>query len=172
MSLELALAFTLNEEGGYVDEPDDRGGATNHGVTQKTYDAYRKTLNLAPRNVRDISHQEVAGLYQQLFWRPARCDALAAPLGVCHFDWAVNHGVPGAIRTLQGSLSVPVDGVFGPATCAAAGTAEPMPTVGRYLELRRTWYLSYVKADPKQAKFLPGWLARVERLRAYLEKPA
>lgn len=170
MSFEQALTFTLREEGGYVDDPDDHGGATNHGVTQKTYDGYRKARKLTPCDVRDIGDREVADLYQQLFWLPAHCDELAAPLGICHLDWAVNHGVPGAIRTLQGALTLPVDGVFGPATRAAADAMVPMDAVSHYLELRCAWYLAYSQANPRQAKFLPGWLGRVERLRAYLEK--
>lgn len=172
MSFAQALAFTLKEEGGYVDDPRDRGGATNQGVTQATYDRYRRGKGLTPRDVRGMDSDEVADLYQSLFWSPAHCDALARPLSICHFDWAVNHGVPGALRTLQGALGVAADGVFGPDTQAAADAADPMPTVARYLGLRRAWYLAHVEAEPDQGKFLAGWLARIERLQTYLETSA
>ena len=36
--LQTALQFTLREEAGYVNNPRDHGGPTNHGITQTTYD--------------------------------------------------------------------------------------------------------------------------------------
>lgn len=169
MSFAQALTFTLKEEGGYSDDAKDHGGATNHGVTQDVYDVYRRSRALPQRAVFDIGDGELADLYQHLFWQPAHCDELKTPLGICHFDWAVNHGVTGALRTLQGALGVRADGVFGPATRATADAAEPDAVVARYLGLRRAWYLAHANAEPDQARFLAGWLARVDRLQAYLE---
>ena len=47
----VCLAFVLQAEGGFVDNPADPGGATMHGVTQAVYDAYRAKLGLDPRSV-------------------------------------------------------------------------------------------------------------------------
>lgn len=169
MSLAQALAFTLKEEGGYVDDPDDHGGATNHGVTQGVYDSYRRGLGVAPGDIREMSAQETADIYRTVYWAPAHCEELEPRLGVCHFDWAVNHGVTGALQTLQLALALPADGVFGPATRAAVDFANAEAAIARYLAARRTWYLDRVKDEADQARFLDGWLGRVGRLQAYLE---
>ena len=42
-----ALAFVLKWEGGYVNNPYDKGGATNKGITQNTYNAWLKSCGLA-----------------------------------------------------------------------------------------------------------------------------
>lgn len=169
MSLAQALAFTLKEEGGFVDDPADHGGATNRGVTQATYATYRHNKGLSLRSVGDIEDHEAADIYQAMYWVPAHCGELEAHLGICHFDWAVNHGVQGAMATLQQSLGVPADGVFGPVTRRALDSELPGQVVIRYLELRRRWYRDRAQAEPDQAKFLMGWLGRVERLDSYLE---
>ena len=172
MSFSQALAFTLKEEGGYVDDPADRGGATNRGITQATYDTYRHHKGLPAHGVRDIEDLEAADIYQAMYWSPAHCAELEARLGICHFDWAVNHGVHGAVATLQQALGVSPDGIFGPATRVALGSKPPEQTITNYLAIRRRWYMDRVNAEPDQAKFLAGWLGRVDRLESYLENLA
>lgn len=147
MSLEQALVFTLREEGGFVANPADDGRATCHGVTQRTYDVYRQGEKIPQCSVAGIGTQEVQDIYRQMYWAPARCEDLPAELGICHFDWAVNHGVAGAKATLQ----------------------EAANDWRTYNQLRRTWYRARVQARPDQGVFLKGWLGRVDRLDAYVE---
>ena len=92
MSLTQALAFTLPAEGGYVDNPDDDGGATDHGVTQHVYDFYRAAKGLPVQSVAQITDAEVHDIYQTKYWIAGHCGELGDALGVCHFDWCVNHG--------------------------------------------------------------------------------
>lgn len=146
-AFDQALLFTLREEGGYVANPLDHGGATCHGVTQRTYDAYRLAERLTSKPIAGIEDQEVQDIYRQRYWEAARCEALPAELGMCHFDWAVNHGVAGAETTL-----------------GQAGADWR-----RYNQLRRDWYRTRVEAHPDQQVFLKGWLGRVDRLDAYVE---
>lgn len=169
MSLAKALAFTLPAEGGFVDNPHDDGGATNHGITQATYDEYRTEHGTGLESVEHITDGEVADIYQSIYWQPAHCDELSPKLGICHFDWAVNHGVHGAIETLQETLAVTADGVFGPRTRAALETQPEATLIPEYLILRREWYQQRVKDRPDQAEFLHGWLKRVDQLEAFLE---
>lgn len=147
MSFEQALTFTLREEGGYVANPLDHGGATCHGVTQRTYDIYRQAKESPVISVAQIEEQEVQDIYRQMYWDPARCEVLPTALGICHLDWAVNHGVAGAKATLdQSGLDWQ-----------------------HYNELRRQWYRTRAEAHPDQQVFLKGWLGRVDRLDAYVE---
>ena len=60
-----ALKFVLKWEGGYVNDPDDKGGATNKGITQCTYNGWLKTKGLKPKDVKNITDVEVAQIYYQ-----------------------------------------------------------------------------------------------------------
>jgi lysozyme family protein len=167
MGFDEALRFTLGEEGGYVDDPRDRGGATNQGVTQASYDSWCRSRRLAAQDVRLISGSDVRDLYRERFWHAGHCEELPMPLAVAHFDWCVNHGPGGALVTLQQAVGVAADGLWGPATVSAAANT-PAAHI-RYDALRRQWYLKRVAEAPDQAAFLKGWLRRVDRLDTYIE---
>jgi len=170
-ALQTALFFVLREERGYVDNPADHGGPTNQGITQVTYDRYRSSLGELNQSVKLIAPGEVQAIYSEMYWTPAHCPVMPLTLAVCHMDWAVNHGVTGAMETLQQALAVPADGVFGPLTAAAmqSATANDLgDLIETYLDLRRQWYQNDVSRDPSQGEFLEGWLGRVQRLSDYL----
>lgn len=169
MSFDKALSFTLKEEGGYVNNPHDSGGATNHGVTQHAYDGYRDMKKLPHQSVELITDAETRELYENNYWEPSKCQLMHSPLDVCHFDWAVNHGISGALKTLQAALGVTPDGIFGKQTSSALAIADPTETAQAYNVLRREWYRNRVKQRPDQEVFLKGWLGRVDRLDAYME---
>lgn len=168
MSLQQALAFTLREEGGYVDNPNDSGGATDHGITQATYDDYRDGQKAQHQDVKLITDAEVEAIYEYMYWNPAKCPFLPSHLGICHFDWAVNHGISGAIKTLQQALGIEADGIWGPQSAAAVTAAGDLETCRTYNALRRQWYKQRVVEKPSQEEFLAGWLKRVDKLDSYL----
>lgn len=168
MSIADALSFTLHWEGGFVDNVNDHGGATNEGITQSTYDSYRKSLSLPPKDVEQITDYEVSDIYNEMYWKPAHCDDLPLKLSVVHFDWCVNHGVNGAIKTLQAAAGVAADGVYGPLTAAACTQGDEDSIISAYNTLRRVRYHSIAEADPSQMQFLKGWLHRVDDLETYI----
>jgi lysozyme family protein len=75
---ESALAFILAEEGGFVKHPSDPGGATNRGVTQSTYDAFRDSLGAAHRPVEQCTRDEAREIYHSRYWRESGADRCAA----------------------------------------------------------------------------------------------
>lgn len=179
MTFRDALTFTLPWEGGYVDDPDDRGGATNRGVTQATYDAWRHENGKARRPVRKIEDAEVEEIYRTRYWHAARCDDVAARaprLAAAHFDSAVNHGPARAAMFLQRAVGAAADGKIGPATLAALDAAlhagGDRAVVARYLAARRAFYEAIVARDSTQKKFLKGWMRRVEELEKITRGPA
>jgi len=169
MSFDDALAFVLRWEGGFVDDPADRGGATNKGITQAVYDEWRERKHYDKRSVRDIEDGEVKQIYLEQYWKPARCQALDSPMSLILFDSAVNHGVGRAVKLLQEVLNVAVDGHFGPATMAAYDFLEECHGTGhiatQYIKAREAFYFRIVEKDPTQGKFLRGWLNRLDWLR-------
>lgn len=168
-AFDRAFDFTLAREGGYVNNKADHGGPTNHGITQATYDAYRAARGLDARDVHVITDGEVQDCYRRNYWLPAHCDIMSSALGTCMFDWAVNHGVEGATRTLQRACGITDDGVFGQHTRSAVLSLDHDDLWRQFNTLRREWYREDVVRDPSQAQFLEGWLYRVDRLDAFCE---
>ena len=160
-----SLPFVLRWEGGFVDDPDDPGGRTNKGVTQAVYKAWRAGEGLAPRDVAQIEDAEVAAIYERDYWRRAGAGTLPRKLDLVQFDTAVNMGVGRAVRILQTTLGCTADGAFGPQTAAAVKDCEPMAATRRYCDVREGIYRSIVANRPVMAKFLRGWLNRLNDLR-------
>lgn len=159
-----ALPFILRAEGGYANDPDDPGGATNYGITQRAYTRWLERVGMESADVRDITPAEVAAIYERDYWLAARCDRMPWPLALIHFDAAVNTGVGPAIRQLQRALGLKDDGIAGPITLARCGPAGPRECY-RYL-LERVWYYDSLDVrSPKLTRFLTGaWLGRLRPL--------
>lgn len=163
-----ALKLTLGFEGGRSNEKADRGGLTMYGVTQGTYDRWRRARGQPLRSVTQIEDLEVEMIYRRQYWEAAHCDELPSVLALCVFDAAVNHGPARAIRLLQQALHTPDDGVFGPQTSDALNGADEQDVVASYLNLRQDFYDDIVEHDPTQAKFAHGWANRILALRLRL----
>ncbi len=156
-----ALSQILKFEGGYSNDPDDPGGATNFGITQSLYDPTLK------KNVKDITKPEVEKLYW-IIWRQAGCDkidSISPKLAEIHFDCAVNCGAYQANKLLQDVLQVKIDGVFGPQTLSKI--KDSLLVRKLYLDRRKQFYDSLIKQKPKLAKFKKSWYSR---LRTFAKK--
>jgi lysozyme family protein len=160
-----ALPFVLRWEGGYVHHPDDPGGATNKGVTQRVYDGWRSEQRLRARSVRLIEDGEVRAIYETGYWLPPHCDELRSRLDLVQFDTAVNMGVGRAVRFLQASVGCPADGQFGPVTQGAAADCDLVSTIAAYCDAREGYYRRLAEQRPKLGVFLKGWLNRLNALR-------
>lgn len=95
---QAALAFTLTWEGGYVNHPADPGGATNYGITQRTYDNYRRRLGLDERPVKQIDAEEVSAIYHRDYWLAAGCDQHPPAFAAALFDATVHSGPGNSLR--------------------------------------------------------------------------
>jgi lysozyme family protein len=167
---DAALQFVLAREGGYVNDPDDPGGATNLGITQRVFDLWRDKHSNPRTSVRHITHMEAAGIYRKEYWEPVRGDELPAPIALSLFDFAVNAGVGRAVETLQEVLKVAADGKFGPVTLAAVKAHDPKSLALSLCEARMAFYRGVIRRRPASKKYLHGWINRVNALRAEIEK--
>ena len=164
----VALPLILIFEGLYVNDIADRGGATNHGVTQKIYDSFRKLKNLSSADVKDITNEEVSEIYYNYYWLPSHCDKMPKEVSVVVFDTSVNSGGGRAAKTLQQVLGVTVDGALGPVTLAKLQDQDSLSTANAFLALRSDFYNRIVANDPTQQKFLAGWLRRISLVKDFV----
>lgn len=156
-------------EGGYSDHPDDPGGATNMGVTQRTYDAWRGRNGKSRRDVREITEVEVQTIYYEGYWRAGFCHEMPSDASaLVLFDACVNHGLRPAMKFIQRGAGLPassVDGVFGPQTKAAIAGTKPNLLVQRSLDARWTFFERIMANNPSLESFRNGWRNRVEHMR-------
>lgn len=159
-----ALAHVLEMEGGFSDDAYDPGGPTNKGITLEVYAGFKgQTLDATSRErliaeLKSIPDATVATIYRRRYFDPADCSAFTAPLALMHFDAAVNHGVGAALRMLQQSVGVTVDGEIGPETLGAIGARNVVDLIEVYADIRRARY----RALPHFWRFGRGWLKRVD----------
>ena len=139
---ERAMEFVARWEGGYSNDPADPGGATNMGITQRTFDAWRDENGLPRDDVRNLTVGERDRIYEAKYWAAAGCDVLDWPLSLVHFDTAVNCGVARARQFLKES----------------AGSAKS------YIARRRTFYTDLARRRPPLQRFLKGWINRIAAL--------
>ena len=141
---EACIPLILAAEGGFVNDPRDPGGATNHGITRRTLAEWRgQPVSIA--EVRALSVAEAGAIYRARYWAPLGCDALPAGVDLMVFDFGVNAGPARALRLLRQ---------------ASGGT--PVETIERYAAARIAYYHSL----PGFAAFGRGWLKRVAQIRA------
>lgn len=162
-NFQKSLDLVLQHEGGFVNHPADPGGATNKGITQAVYDAYRRNQGLSKQSVLHIRNDEVANIYRTQYWNAVRGDDLPAGVDYAVFDYAVNSGAKRAKEELQRTLGgVDVDGQIGDLTLAAVREACSEGTGEEDLILdycaRRTRFLKSLKT---YATFGRGWMRRV-----------
>ena len=142
-----ALQFVLAREGGFVNNPNDKGGATNKGITQNTYNAYLQSKGRAPKDVRNITDAEVEDIYYSRYWLASGCDKMSSRFAVLCFDTAVNMGVGRVKPFLQACQYMDIDA---------------------FILARIRKYNEFAKVQ-SQRGFLHGWLNRVFALIDFLK---
>lgn len=170
-AFEQALRITLGEEGGWSNVAGDRGGPTMAGITQATYDEYRRLRGLPARSVAESTPEERKDAYFELFWNRGRCSSLGAPASLVHFDSCVNHGPGTAVRLVQAIVGArPIDGGFGPRTTAAVAHFAARDLARKIITARRGFYVGLLVTNPgdSDSKFINGWLARMDHIEPML----
>jgi len=160
-SFPACLTFTLREEGGFVDDPRDPGGATNMGITLATLRLWRGDPGLGADALRALTREAAAGIYGARYWNRLRCDGLPAGVNLMVFDFGVNAGTGRAALQLQEAVGTAADGFIGAVTLGFAGREDPAALVECLAARQEAHY----RALPGFATFGRGWLARTARRR-------
>lgn len=154
------LALVLQQEGGFVNDPQDPGGATNMGITRDVLSAFRDRA-VSVDEVRDLSRAEAREIYRARYWTPMRCADLPPGIDLCVFDFGVNAGPSRAVKLLQRAVGVTADGSVGPITLAAAQALETERLIASFSEAR----LAYYRSLDGFSRFGRGWTNRTEAVR-------
>ena len=161
---ERSLAKVLVFEGGYVNDPDDPGRATDKGITQAVYETYRKSVGAGRQSVRLINTDELRAIYKTRYWDLIKGDQLPPGVGFVVFDGGVNSGPGQSVKWLQRALGLKkVDGLVGPETLAAVNAVEDHDSlIAKILVLRD----AFLKALKGWKKFGKGWASRIKQVLA------
>lgn len=159
-SFDTALAFTLQAEGGWSDNPLDAGHETMKGITLATFRAHFPGATAA--QLRNITDAQVADIYRHGYWNAVKGDDLPAGVDLSVFDMGVNAGPGRSIRLLQSVVNVAADGVLGPISMAAIGGANLIFTIGNLWRRQ----MSYYEGLSTFGTFGAGWTRRTDERRA------
>jgi lysozyme family protein len=154
-NFQASLALVLISEGGNDDDPDDHGGRTSRGITQREYDAWRAEKGLPSLDVWQAPQTDVETIYHDEYWEPY-CDLIPIGLDYVYFNNCVLDGPYRAAVLLQESLGVVADGRIGPITRQAIAGADPAAIIPKISAASTDFYQSL-----HQPKFIKGWLNRV-----------
>lgn len=183
-AFQKSYRHTLNHEGGYADDPVDRGGETYKGIARNHHPEWPGWIRIDdhkarpgfPQSLRDDENldQMIADFYKEHYWDSISLGQLQHEnIAVEMFDIAVNMGTRTAAKMLQEALNLTnrnerdypelaVDGIIGPITLSRVNGHRRPETVFKVLNgLQAERYLNIVRNDPSQEKFLAGWYNRV-----------
>ena len=143
----------LEHEGGYVDDPTDRGGQTKYGISKRAY---------PDEDIKALTVERAKELYKRDYWDRFKCGQLPDRIRHIYFDMCVNMGGGRATKILQeacnskNSYKIDVDGGIGKNTIKASANLEDF----RLRAYRVMFYAELVMKKPEQERFWVGWFRR------------
>lgn len=168
-NIEILSPFILSFEGGFVNDKDDAGGATNKGVTIATWRkvGYDKDGDgdIDVDDLKLITDAEaVNAVLRPHYWNRWKADKIESQsLANILVDWVWGSGAHG-IKIPQRMLGVKVDGIVGAKTLAALNSVDAKAFFDEVKLEREKFFKRIVEAKPSQSKFLKGWLRRLNNI--------
>lgn len=167
-----AFAYLMQNEGGYSNNPLDKGGPTNFGITQASLTRFNEKHNEGlPDRVEDLTLGQAKVIYELVWWEPGFESIYDERIAIKIFDHHVNmddgEGSSRAVKLAQQALNqapqhgeppLEVDGILGPKTI---GELNETSTPWFMLEYKRQLMFFYRSLN--QPHFIKGWAARTLR---------
>lgn len=165
-SIDIFAPKLLRWEGGFVNDPDDPGGATNFGVTLNTWKRVGHDKDgdgdIDAEDIRKLSLADAKGVLKKYFWDKCHADDIRSQsVAEMLVDFMYNSGGV-AIYKLQKTLGIVQDGVIGPQTLRVLNSHPNQRQVFEQLKQYRLQYIDYIiSRKPRLAKFSRGWKNRI-----------
>lgn len=184
-----AYQLTMGDEGGYVNNPNDKGGPTYKGIAKNfwgylslwrrieqilakvgvepafdpkpnsTYRVFVKRANKALSEDAQLQ-SDILSFYKKNFWNPYRLGEINnQKIANWIFNHIVNGGAQG-VKWVQLAVGVVVDGAIGPKTISAINSYDPDRLFIKLKEIASIYRIEKVEKDGSQINFLPSWLRR------------
>jgi len=155
----------LRWEGGFVDDPSDRGGATNRGVTLGTWRraGYDKDGDgdVDTDDLRLLTREDFRMIFRKYYWERWQADKISnqAVAGML-VDWVWCSGKWGIVIP-QRLLQLKDDGIAGPLTLSKVNGADPCKFLMQVYNARLAFIRNIIRHDPTQKRFERGWIRRL-----------
>lgn len=160
----LLAPFIMEHEGGFVNNPNDKGGPTNKGVTLRTFRDYAGN-NVNVQDLKDMSDYQWYAIFKRFYWDLCKADKInSQAVANAIVDWAYNSGPRTAIATVQRILGIDNDGIVGPMTIEAINNMRSGKLFDAIQFERAAFVQKIVKNNPSQSIFLKGWLRRINEI--------
>ena len=169
-----AFNYMLKNEGGFVNDSADKGGATKYGVSLTLMRQMFKNgsiwldLNkdgtIDEKDVMILTLEDAKLVYFKEFWRPLASLSrfFVVQIMIKIFDTAVNIGVRNAIKLVQRVIGTQEDGVIGKDTISKCVVFKG-DFISKYVEFLVKFYANIAVKNPTQLRFLNGWINRAFR---------
>ena len=155
--------FILKWEGGFVNDKDDLGGATNMGVTLATYRSVFGSKNTV-NDLKRMTRVQWGVIFKKYYWDKWKADDIKDQnVANILVDWVWASGVYG-IKIPQRVLGVDVDGIVGPKTIAAVNASDGRELFDNIKQERKDFIDRICQTRPQNKKFKNGWLNRINSL--------
>lgn len=157
----------MESEGGFVNDPDDRGGATKWGVTLLEWikNGYDKNGDgiIDEKDIMLLTQADAIRIAKPLYWDLVKGDQIISQsIAELLCDFAYNSGVVTSIKKLQLVLKVKDDGIIGSQTLTALNSGCQKDIFEALKQTRIDYVNAIVRNHPSQKKFLKGWLKRIK----------
>ena len=167
-NFKVAVEEVLKREGGFVNHPNDKGGATNMGITIGTLSKWLgrpATID----DVRNMTRDTAIAIYKKNYWDVVWGDKIKYySVASAIFDQAVNRGPASALKQAQKIIGTTQDGIMGPKTLEALNKMPDSQFLPLYFSESASFYNRLVQNDPSQGVFLVGWLKRIQHLQDHV----
>ena len=167
------IETVLKHEGGFVDHPNDPGGATNHGISLRYLQQRGDLLgdidgdgDIDHNDIRAMTRENAIDIYKIGFWDKYKLEDLHhGSVQEKIFDMVVNMGARQAYKLAQRAAvylgqNIVVDGIVGPNTLKAINECEPKYFLQELRYRQAEFYLDLVNNNTKFKPFRDGWLRR------------
>ena len=154
MKFDAAFTMLLGHEGRYSNHPNDPGGATMWGITERVARAAGYDSEME-----DMPVEFAKSIYSRDYWNVCLCESFAPEVRFHLFDAAVNSGTSQAIKWLQRALGVTDDGIIGRVTLLASKNQPGAITAARMAGYR----LQFMSSLPTWSVFGRGWANRIAK---------
>lgn len=162
-SFAMCLPLVLVQEGAFVNNPQDPGGATDHGVTLLVWQSWvGHPVTVA--DIKALTVADVTPLYKVRYWNAVSCDSYPVGVALMVFDFAVNGGDGRSAKTLQKAVGVDPDGDIGQETLAAVAKYIQQNGASALVNDLKKRRLAFYQALANFNEFGRGWTNRVNTI--------